>query len=276
MKIKKSTLKTIGIVLACVLIVGALIGIFALFDKKANETETTIHPTYAVGGLTANGRFEDTKGSIYTKDAFECMGIKTTLAFDSNVSYKIYFYNEDEEFINATSKLTGNYNSRPESAKYARIVITPNDDENVSWYEVGKYSKQLTIQVDKTHKFVSPKQINRFEVSAEYLNKMVATTQTIGGALATTTSSSTGTLGMCKFVDVSLSDKVVIKSFSGNIDAWKYAFVDADGNVVAFNSLSVDSVDEDGVAIMEIVVPTGATQFTFTYRQGNSYGLYCI
>ena len=52
--------------------------------------------------------------------------------------------------------MTDNFNSElPENARYCRISITPKEDQKVSWYEVNKYAKQLTITVDANQVFDS-------------------------------------------------------------------------------------------------------------------------
>ena len=82
--------------LAVITFVGVAVGISALV-KKADEDMQVIYPTYEVGGLTENGKYDDTKDSIYTKESFECQGLSVTPDFDCNVSYRIYFYNINEE-----------------------------------------------------------------------------------------------------------------------------------------------------------------------------------
>ena len=37
----------------------------------------------------------------------------------------------------------------PLDTKYCRVVITPNDDDKISWYEISGYAKQLNIEVNK-------------------------------------------------------------------------------------------------------------------------------
>lgn len=273
----KSLWKKIGIgVLAGALAIGAIAGISALFREPDPEERRTISASaFSVGGLNNDGTYKETDESIYTRDAFECKGLKITPDFESVVDYQVFFYDYDGDFMSANELTDGKTTETPEFARYCRIVITPEEDDKVSWYEVNNYAKQLTIEVYKEQEFVNPLDINYFEIDAEKLNYMVGSTQTIGSALATTESTATGTLALCKFVNVTSANKVVVKSYSGSFDAWRYAFVDNNGNVVAYNVMSTSEV-VDGVAIMEVEVPTGATQFTFTYRQGNSYGIHLI
>lgn len=149
-KSKKTWKNALVIGLACITIIGAFVGLSSLF-RKSEETTREITPTYAIGGLTEQGTYKETKESIYTEDAFECQGLDVTLDFRSTISYRVYFYDSDSRFINSTSAIDSNYDdySMPLHAKYCRIVITPNDDQEIKWHEKNNYSKQLTIAVDK-------------------------------------------------------------------------------------------------------------------------------
>lgn len=148
-KSKKTWKNILLIGLACITLVGAIAGISALF-KNSKETTKVINPSYAVGGLSVDGKFVDTKESIYTKDAFACQGLDIDVDFRSNVSYKIFFY-DDDVFLSSTDTLTENYDetTTPSFATYARVLITPNDDTEIKWYEISKYADQLTISVNK-------------------------------------------------------------------------------------------------------------------------------
>lgn len=148
----KRTWKKIGtIVLSVVLALGSVVGITTLIQKIEEDTLKTVVPTYSVGGLnTDTGDWEETNSSIYTKNAFECQGLKITPNFDSTISYKVFFYDSNENFIRSTEELTGNYLNTSLSAKYARILIVPKNDDKVSWYETLKYSTQLKIEVSKS------------------------------------------------------------------------------------------------------------------------------
>ena len=42
----------------------------------------------------------------------------------------------------------------PTDAQYCRIVITPNDDEKISWYEKNGYANQLNIEIYKEQHYV--------------------------------------------------------------------------------------------------------------------------
>lgn len=152
----KKIIITILLVVLCLGIVGGgIAGIVKLVDQGKFDTKKISNLAYGIGGLDGNGKYMNTDRSIYTKDAFECQGLNCTLAFDNEVSYQIYFYDQNNDFVHTTGSLTGAFvsDSVPFFAKYARIVITPNDDNKVSMLEVMKYAKQLKTTVYREQGF---------------------------------------------------------------------------------------------------------------------------
>lgn len=203
----KSLWKKIGLgVLAGVVLIGAVFGVTALFRKAEEETQKEINPTYAIGGLTEQGAYLETKESIYTKDAFECQGLNVKLAFDNNISYRIFFYDSEDKFFNATEKLTTNYNGVISPFVYtARIVITPNEDSKISWYEKNGYAKQLTISVDKEQSTNFSNRLNSVKVDV----KMLGTGFMTNGKFAASGSSP---FYFFDTVDTSNADTLIMKA----------------------------------------------------------------
>ena len=155
-KFNKKTKNIVLIVLSCIMLFGAIFGLVALF--RQDKTTKEINPTYSVGALDhKTGKYVETKSAIYTKDGFECQGLTTSLEFDAVVKYQLYFYSEYDEFIHTTGTLNGVFYSTdiPVYAKYARIVIIPNEDEEITLLEKYKYSKQLNVEVNKKQNFKS-------------------------------------------------------------------------------------------------------------------------
>lgn len=157
LKSKKMWRDILVITLSCIAIVGVFFGIFALSEKLDEQTTRTIHPSYGVGGLTEDGKYLETESSIYTKEAFECQGLNVKMAFANTASYRIYFYDGDNNFIGATEILEENFDEKnvPYFAEFARIVITPDEDEKISLLEVSGYANQLTISVNKEQEEVA-------------------------------------------------------------------------------------------------------------------------
>lgn len=158
MRIKKRKKTWIYVVTALLLcaIVGGCVYAFVGTDNKDNMKK--ISPTFSLGGLDANGKYVETKESIYTKDAFECKGLTVTPEFESQVTYQIFFYDSTGEFISKTEKLEKVYKDEVDIVvTHARIVITPNEDEDgnavtMNVFNKSKYAKQITITVNKEQK----------------------------------------------------------------------------------------------------------------------------
>ena len=152
--------KTVFVTVVIVLL--ALAALVGLNNVLAADTKT-INPAFTNGSINEIGDYVKSDSSIYTKGFIECKGLETELDFDSNVTYQVFFYDEDKKFVSATEELgVQDRYDIPETAEYARIVITPDwelinadleldedeEPENViNWYDVTKYSSQLKITV---------------------------------------------------------------------------------------------------------------------------------
>ena len=148
--------KTILIVVLCLAVVGGIFGVVVWTQSdKFDQKDLSFLGKYEVGGLDSNGNYMSTNASIYTKKPIECQGLNCNLVFDSTISYQLYFYDQNNEFVHTTGKLTGTFTEDgvPFFAKYVRIVITPNDDDKVTSMEVVKYAKQLKVSANREQGF---------------------------------------------------------------------------------------------------------------------------
>lgn len=250
-KFNKKTKSVLGIVLSGLLLFGAIFGIIAM-SKNSEETTKEINPSYSVGGLTAEGAFQETKSSIYTKDAFDCQGLDVDLAFNKNITYQVYFYNVDSDFVSKTAVFDNNFNGEiPLFAKSCRIVITPKNDEDIKWYEINNYAKQLTIKVDKEQK----------EIANLFVDGRVGEQITTGLALGSSITYTTNkTITVSKMIDVSNSMKVILTfqpDVNGSVPALSHYFVGEDGKVVETFSSTNENVTDGGKIIVD--VPLNAT-----------------
>lgn len=273
-KSKKNWKSILLIGLSCIMLVGAVVGICSMFREKEEETTKVVNPTYAVGGLTEDGRFLETEKSIYTKDAFDCLGLNIDLAFKNDISYRIFFYDEEEDFVSSTDKLIADFEEEiPFDATQCRIVITPNDNTKISWYEKSGYAEQLTIKVAiEQEKEI----INYFAVDDSLVGKFVQPKDNVVGGDVVYTNDDKATYNTSAFVDVKGWKKLEIQSSLGMLNG-NFIFIDANGKVISCQSQVADLVNEDGVAIMTLNVPENATQFAMCYKSGNySNGIYRV
>ena len=153
-KTKKNFTRVLSIVLICLAVFGAACGISAIGSKEKDDKHV-IHPTFAVGGLNAQGKYYETEETIYTAKAFTCEGLEIKLAFDADVTYQVFYYNKLDNFVSC-SEIYGKSAKivAPNDAEYARLVVTPIWDSDVDvedrvchWYDIYKYSSQLKITV---------------------------------------------------------------------------------------------------------------------------------
>ena len=148
--------KIILVVVLCLVLLGAVAGVVAWTQSDKYDTKDLSYiGRYEVGGLDSAGNYMSTNASIYTKKPIECQGLNCSLAFDNTISYQLYFYDQNNEFVHTTGRLTGAFaeESVPFFSKYVRIVITPVDDDKVTSLEVGKYAKQLNVSVNREQGF---------------------------------------------------------------------------------------------------------------------------
>lgn len=155
----------LSFVLVGVLLIGSVAGLGAIFNK---DTKTISSTAFAVGCINEQGNYAESKTSIYTKDMFECQGLSIEPDFEATGTYKVFYYDENKNFIGATEDLyaeDGVYNKGNSFpfAKYARIMITPDvptaddgkevKDFKIRFYEVYGYANEYNITVDKKQEY---------------------------------------------------------------------------------------------------------------------------
>ena len=144
----KGLLIGIGAVVAVAFTIGTTVRLNKL--DKTDEVSATFG--YEQGLLGADG--SETKGTtaIRTKKFVSVEGLTCDLVSEASITYKIFYYDKDEEFISATDELSADYvagDNLPEGAEYARVVITPVNDPEVSLTEIATYARELTVSWEK-------------------------------------------------------------------------------------------------------------------------------
>lgn len=200
MKLKVKQKNTLIVVLFCVLLVGVVFAICSVAFGE-NEQIRVSSNKFSVGSLSASGKYKESKSSIYTKEAIECLGLKCEISFDATIKYQIFFYDNQDNFLNSTRELTNDYTGTPKLARYCRIVITPNGDSDIKFWEVSKYAKQLSVKVDKNQNFKYEN--NLFVADNTKTNKSFSADSLIQ------TSEKTG-FGCSKVVDVTNLSKLYV------------------------------------------------------------------
>ena len=143
--------KWVIIFLISIGLIGAVITLFILLDRQTTVTEIGAE-AYTIAALDENGEQTDGDTSIVTRSAFTTDGLKVKIEDEATVTYTLYFYGAEDEFISKTAALSEDFDgSIPENAETAKIVITPIEDEDgkVELTEVLGYAGQVTVTVNK-------------------------------------------------------------------------------------------------------------------------------
>ena len=148
-------MKKIGIILL-VLVLLAMAGgtIFSIVKITSNETSKTVSAfSFQIGNLNESGGFnKNDTSTMVTKDMLKLEGLDITLPADSAVQYKVFYFNEDGDFLVADETYSTSAfasESTPEGAAQVKIVVKPVSDPEISFFEISKYAKQITIKVSK-------------------------------------------------------------------------------------------------------------------------------
>ncbi len=139
---------------AMILIIGAVVALFVNVDKLTT-TKTLSSLDYGLGKINETGIVVDADTSIVSKDIYTVDGIVVEISGDANITYRLAFYNEDEEYISTTEALNENFDVEtiPENATLFRVEITPNqveeEDVTMSVFDIPTYANQLTVTFNK-------------------------------------------------------------------------------------------------------------------------------
>lgn len=160
MKLTRKTKTFLKNALTVVLAFALIIGVVSLFGGLGKDEDgyKTIHPTYTVGSIdTTTGKsITDDETSLYTSNVIPCTGLKLATDFESDITYDVIVYNEENEFVSAETGLTG-YNEivLEEDTYGVRIVIHVLNDEDgkIGMFEKLTYANQLEVKTtDKVFK----------------------------------------------------------------------------------------------------------------------------
>lgn len=139
------------VTLALIALTSVVVVLGIRLNKQATTTTVSAATGYDIGTLDANGKVTKSTENIYLKDYITTDGLKVTIKEKADVQYKLYFYDADKTFVSAsTTWLTADFDGNvPANAKYARVLIDPTEDAEVSALEVFGYANQLTVTYNK-------------------------------------------------------------------------------------------------------------------------------
>ena len=221
---------------------------------------------------------EKSDTTLYTKNAFECQGLEIKLDFDNYISYEVFYYRSNGNFIESSGLITDGYTGElPLFATHARIEITPNwtemgedykdvEKQIVKWYETTKYVSQIDVKVSNVQSALDYS-ANLFE------NKNPG--KVFGGDI--TKPSESSDFSSSAVVDVREYDKLFIVRKDSNKNLHAFVVYDEQGSSIEVVT-STAVVWENDVCVIDLTEYNNATSFVMTYLQSNSelfeiYGL---
>lgn len=147
--INKNKILMVSLVLLSVLVLSLLVSLGVRLGTSQSYTSLTSND-YVVGTLDASGEFQKDPTTFVTEDFIEVDGLEVTVKEGAELSYKLYFFNEDKEFISATDSWAVDYNGTiPETAEFFKISISPNNDADISLGDIINYSSQVNVKIYK-------------------------------------------------------------------------------------------------------------------------------
>lgn len=237
------TLKRVLSLVLMVAMIALSVAGTALIVKQVRRTDKTIHPAFTLGTLDANGKYKESKTTFYTKNAFKCQGLTVTPEFDSNVKFKVYYYDADGNYIanSATEEMSAKHVIQTNDAVYARIVLIPKEGKIYKFYDAIKMQNLLNITVDKDQRSVEEKNILEVETTVSGVNTTYALS--------------------CDFNDLH-----IVYEFSADEQTVSVVYYDVDENAIG-DAIEYESTGaENGSATIH--VPKDAKTFIVTYSEG--------
>ena len=226
-------------------------GIVSMFNK---DTDTISASAFSRGGLDENGDYVSTNKTVYTKEMFGCKGLRIVPDFESNVTYDVYYYDYNGNFVEARMGLTKTYDEDFPLAKMARIVIHPaipvdvdEEDFEIGFFDVRKVAKTLDITVDENQDNKYSESINLYE---EYQTTIGKTFQNTSNMSASAFSSKT----LADMEGVKISSSIAVTGENKYYDVYvRLNEGDVNWPITALFDSTGKCIEDDGEYVYDIV-----------------------
>lgn len=147
----KGTIIGVIIVLLC-----SIVGVVAVKAANKDKAETLGGMSYEIGAFDeTDGAEKSDDHSLRSKLIDAKKFGSAELAADATVTYTLFYFNADKEFIGKSEALTDKTAELPatqkvgeitENVRYFRVLISvPEDEDKVTAFNKGNYVKQLTL-----------------------------------------------------------------------------------------------------------------------------------
>ena len=152
----KTKTKMTIIFVAIIALMAAVIGVGVKVSKIEKTKELG---AMSYGTIDTTGKEAKSDYALRTAHLEAKKFNKITIAENADITYQVFYYNADKEFIGKSNALsadmteipaTQTVNSATENVKYYRVVIlVPDTKDKVTLLNRGNYVKQLTVTVNK-------------------------------------------------------------------------------------------------------------------------------
>ena len=143
-----------------------------------NDTKKISPTKFEIGSLDDNGKYIKSEQALYTKEAFDCIGLRVEPDFEFKGTYDVYYYDYNDNLVEKKLGLSDIYDEDFPLAKMARVVIHPEipedideDDFKIKFYEKLSYASKLKITVDKNQNYLYEGSVNLYDESKVIANK---------------------------------------------------------------------------------------------------------
>lgn len=136
----------------CVLAVGLSAGAMIKTSRQVDTLEKVGAESFIVASLDETGKIDkEVKSDIVLSGRRDVKDLRVTLKENAKLDYVLYFFGEDNAFIETKTKEEFEEDGVPETAKKFNIKITPTNDEDgvVSAFEKFDYLKGIEIVTGK-------------------------------------------------------------------------------------------------------------------------------
>lgn len=150
---KKNGIK--NAVIAVLALATVCMGTALIVNGVSEPTKTLKTGDFHIATIEADGDYDGSGTTSLVSGYINADDLAIELEENAVVSFKVYYFDKEKEFISVTESYTvetDGYNAdevTPENAKYARVEITPLEDNFISAFEKSEYAAQVTVTVEK-------------------------------------------------------------------------------------------------------------------------------
>ena len=154
-KVFNNKFNTIVTITAIVLMLIMVVSVFVTIGRL-ETTNTLKNNGWEIATIDMNGKELESKQHLVTKEYLKIEDFDVTLDEDSTITYSLFFYTEEKNFMGCQSNLTAQELDKTllmDGAKYVRVEITPQtvDSEavEINAFNKVKYTGQIKIVYGK-------------------------------------------------------------------------------------------------------------------------------